>query len=178
MRLNPRERVLALGVLIVILAAATWWIGEPRYVEWRETARTEEALRQRKLIAERLLNQREELHERMDALRRDLPRYPREADVTSQLLRNLQRAADDHGLQLLRREPEEERRIGELYELAITCTWEGTLTALVHFLYTLQTQGAIVDIRHLTIAPVPGSPAQLRGSFTVDYAYSRVGADT
>ncbi len=174
MKLNPRERILATGALIAVLAAVTYWVGEPRYAEWRETAQMEEALRQRKIIAERLLDQRDELHQRMEDLREELPRHPMEADVTSQLLRSLQRTADEHNLQLLRREPEEERQIGELYELAITCTWEGTLDALVHFLYALQTQGAIVDVRHLTIAPVSGAPAQLRGSFTVDCAYSRV----
>ncbi len=178
MKLNPRERMLTIGALVVVLAAVSYWVGESRYAEWRETARMEEALRQRRVIAERLLDQRDDLDRRMEALREGLPRHSMEADVTSQLLRSLQRTADDHGLQLLRREPEEERRIGELYELAITCTWEGTLDALVHFLYALHTQGANVDVRHLTIAPHPGQPAQLRGSFTVDYAYSRVARDS
>ncbi len=173
MTLNPRERKLAIGALAALLVGAAYWIGEPRLTEWRETSRIEEALHGRKMIAEHLLNQREELDERMSALREILPRHSMETDVTAQLLRGLQQTADEHDLQLLRREPEPERQIGELYELSITCTWEGGLDSLVHFLYALQTQGAIVDIKHLTIAPVQGSPAQLRGNFTVDYAYSR-----
>ncbi len=173
MKLNKRESRLAIIALIAVLIGLTYWIGEPRYEAWKQMNEEVDFLLHRQAAAQRLLDQTDDLNERLARLREQLPQHPRDADVTSQLLRNLQQFADEHGLLLLRREPEPERQIGDLYELAITATWEGELSSLVHFLYALQAQGAIVDVRQLTITPVQGTPNRLRGTLTVDYAYSR-----
>lgn len=177
MKLSPRESVLALATLVAVLIGLTFWQGGPRYDEWKKSSQEMEFLLRRQAAAQRLINQREELNERLDRLRERLPQYPVDTDVTSQMLRSLEGAAVQHDLLLLRREPEPERQISDLFELSITCTWEGELSALVHFLYALQTQDAIVDVRQLTITPVQGAPNRLRGNFTADYAYSRKGAD-
>jgi len=174
MKLNQRESRLAVITLVAVLIGLTYWMGEPRYEEWQQNSQEVELLVRRQAAAQRLIDQTGDLNQRLAALREALPRHPRDADVTSQLLRNLQQFADEHGFLLLRREPEPERQIGDLYELAITCTWEGELQSLVHFLYALQSQGAIVDVRQLTITPVQGTPNRLRGTLTVDYAYSRI----
>ena len=176
MKLNPRETRLALITLIVVLVGLTYWIGEPRYREWQQQNEEVELLERRRDAAQRLLDQTADLEGRLAELREALPQYVEGTDVTSQILRNLQQIADEHNFLLLRREPEPERRIGDLYELAITCTWEGELRALVHFLYALQAQGAIVDVRQLTVTPVQGDGSRLRGTLTVDYAYSRTPA--
>lgn len=173
MKLNPRETRLALITLVAVLGGLTFWLGEPRLEAWRENQEHVEMLVRRQVSAQRLLDQKPELDNRLRQLREELPQHPQGTDVTAQLLRNLQQFADQHNLLLLRREPEPERAIGDLYELSITCTWEGELPALVHFFYALQSQGAIVDVRQLTITPVQGSPNRLRGTLTVDYAYSR-----
>lgn len=173
MKLNPREVRLGVIALVAILFGLTYMIGEPRYEAWKQSSDEVEMLVRRQAAAQRLLDQSDDLHRRLSSLREALPQHAREVDVTSQLLRNLQQYADEHDFLLLRREPEAERQIGDLYELAITCTWEGELRSLVHFLYALQSQGAIVDVRQLTITPVQGAPNRLRGTLTVDYAYSR-----
>ena len=178
MKLNQRESRLAVVALVAVLVGLTYWVGEPRYEEWKQNNEEVELLIRRQAAAQRLLDQTPELNDRLAFLREQLPQHPPEADVTSQLLRNLQTFADEHGFLLLRREPEPERPIGDLYELAITCTWEGELQSLVHFLYALQSQGAIVDVRQLTITPVQGAPNRLRGTLTVDYAYSRTAPGT
>lgn len=175
--LSPRETRLAIITLIAVLFGLTFFIGEPRYEEWKQNNQEMELLVQRQAAAQRLLDQTDELEKRLASLREALPRYEEGTDVTAQILRNLQRFADEHNFLLLRREPQPEREIGDLYELAITCTWEGELDALVHFLYALQSQGAIVDIRQLTITPVQRAGNQLRGTLTVDYAYSRTQPD-
>lgn len=173
MNLNPRETRLALITLLAVLGGLSFWLVEPRYEAWRRDQDEAALLLRRQVTAQRLLDQSEELESRLAALREELPQHPQGTDVTAQILRNLQQFADQHNFTLLRREPEPERQIGDLYELAITCTWEGDLTALVRFLYALQAQGAIVDVRQLTVSPVQGAPGQLRGALTVDYAYSR-----
>ena len=175
MKLNPREVRLGLITLIAILAGLTYWLGEPRYSAWQEGQRELELLQRRRELAQRMLDQTEDLETRLAQLRDALPTYPRGTDVTSQILRSLQSTADEHNLLLIRREPEPERQIGDLYELAITTSWEGNLEALVRFLHALHARGAIVDVRQVTISPVQGSPERLRGNLTVGYAYSRTG---
>jgi Tfp pilus assembly protein PilO len=175
MTLNKRETILAVITLFAVLAGGTYWLLEPRLEAWQSANEEVDYLMARHAASQRLIAQRGDLDQRLNVLRERLPQYPVGMDViTSQLLRNLQGFADEHGLTLIRREPEPEREIGDLFEAAITCTWEGELNALVRFLYALQAQGAIVDIRQLTITPVQGAPNRLRGNFTVDYAYSRV----
>lgn len=175
MKMNPREVRLGLIALIAILAGLTYWLGEPRYRDWQESQQEMEMLQRRRDLAQRMLDQTEDLEVRLAQLRAALPSYPQGTDVTAQILRTLQSTADEHNLLLIRREPEPERAIGDLYELAITTSWEGNLEALVRFLFALHTQGAIVDVRQVTISPVQGSPERLRGNMTVGYAYSRAG---
>lgn len=175
MKLNPREVRLGLIALIAILAGLTYWLGEPRYRDWQEGQQELELLQRRRDLAQRMLDQTDDLESRLTELRDALPSYPSGTDVTSQILRNLQSTADENNLTLIRREPEPERQIGDLYELAITTSWEGELDALVRFLYALHARGATVDIRQLTISPVQRSPERLRGNLTVGYAYSREG---
>ena len=46
----------------------------------------------------------------------------------------------------------------------------------MNFLYAQQSQGAVSDVRQLSVQPVAGRdvPAgQLKGTFTIDYAYRR-----
>ena len=84
--------------------------------------------------------------------------------------------AGQHNLTLTRRNPGAERQAGDLYETAISCDWEGDLEALVNFLYAQQAQGAVSDVRQLSVQPVGGRdvPAgHLKGNFTIDYAYRR-----
>ncbi len=173
MKMNPREVRLGVIALIAILAGLTYWLGEPRFRAWQEGQRELELLQRRRDLAQRMLDQTDDLESRLAQLREALPTYPRGTDVTAQILRSLQSTADEHNLVLIRREPEPERRIGDLYELAITTSWEGNLDALVRFLYALYAQGATVDVRQLTVSPVQGSPDRLRGNLTVGYAYSR-----
>lgn len=175
MNLSAREQRLALITLAVILLGLGYVLGESRYGAWREHRQERVVLQRRQAAAEQLLERGGDPERRLAQLRETLPVYPRGTDVTAQLLRRLQQVADEHDFLLLRREPEPERAIGDLFELAISCTWEGELSALVHFLYALQAQGAIVDVRQLTVAPVQGSPERLRGTVTVDFAYSREG---
>lgn len=174
MKLSAREQRLAVIALVAVFGGLGYVLGEARYDIWQESRQERVVLQRRYTAAGQLLERGGDLDQRLAQLRETLPSYPQGTDVTAQLLRRLQQIADEHDFLLLRREPEPEREIGDLYELAITCTWEGTLSALVHFLYALQAQGATVDVRQLTVAPVQGDPERLRGTVTVDFAYSRV----
>ncbi len=171
MRVSRREMVLGWLTLVTLISGATYWVAAPRAEEWREMRKARTGLEQRRVLAERLLGQKGDVNARLGALRKQLPQYPVGQDVTAELLKTLERTARDHGLMLVRREPDKEKSVGDLFEVSINVTWEGNLDSIVHFLYAWQAQGAILDIRQLTIQP--GQPGQLKGNFTVDFAYSR-----
>ncbi len=174
MTLSTREYILAIVTLAVILFGGTFYVGDPMWKEYKSLKEERQRLADRERIARRLLERQGEINERLDALRQEMPTYPAELDVTSQLLKSLQKTADQHGLVILRQEPDRERHVGDLYEMAISCAWQGELNSLIHFLYAMQFQGAIVDFRQLSIAPVRGEGLLLKGNFIVDFAYSRI----
>ena len=96
--------------------------------------------------------------------------------MEAELLQALEKMVGQHNLALTRREAAPERQAGDLFETAITCYWEGDLAALVNFLYAQQSQGAVSDVRQLSVQPAGGKdvPAdRLKGTFTIDYAYRR-----
>jgi Tfp pilus assembly protein PilO len=173
MNLSSREWGLVGATLIAVLIGGTFWLGEPMWKDLQNRRDARSTLQDRKKIAEYLLNQQSEIEARWEALRSRMPIYPLDQDVTSQLLKDLQRNADQYNIALLRVEPGDEESVGDLYELSIQCSWEGTLKALVQFLYKVQEDSGMVDTRSLTITPGRQSRSALKGTIVVDYAYSR-----
>jgi hypothetical protein len=176
MNISTREMGLAWMTTVVLVLAGTYWFGLPRVTMWKDAVKAREALGWKMKEVEHLLGDQTNVNQRLEALRKELPQHPQGKDVTAELLMTLEHTAQEHGLILLRREPEKEKSVDDLYEVAINCSWEGSLDALVHFLYALQIQGAILDTRQLTVTPGQGGPDRLKGNFTVDCAYTRAPA--
>lgn len=173
MKLTSRELVLAFATVLVVVLALTFMIGRPYLDEWRQLAQNWGTLQRRITVAEKTISQKDRWYSELAVIQKDLPRYEMGKDITADLLKMLEQTANVHGLTLLKRDPGEEKSVGQVYEFSITCTWEGTLNSLVHFLYAIQSKGAILDIRQLTVSPDGGSPDRLKGGFTVDAAYTR-----
>lgn len=176
MKLTSREALLAWLTGVTLVLAGTYWFAQPRLQELKDLRKATDALSLRKKEAELLLGRRSEVDGQLAAVRRQLPVHPIGKDVTADFLRTLERLASQNGISLLRREAEPERSTGDIREVSINCNWEGTLDALVRFLYALQTQGAMLDVQQLTVSPIPGGHARLKGTFTVDFAYTREAA--
>ena len=173
MSMSNREMVLAWVTIVALLCGAAYLVAEPRMEELQAKILDREAINLRINEFEKLIAQHDETELKLDEMLGQLPQHPRDVDVTSQLLKELARTAQKHGVTLLRSEPDEEKKLGNLYEVAINCRWEGSLDALVHFLYDLQSQGAIFDIRKISVQPIKESSEKLKGNFVVDCAYSR-----
>lgn len=176
MKIAPREMNLLFATLAVVLLAGTYLALEPHVKEWGDFARQREELEARRDQFRHLLDNRERVEATLDEFRGGLPTYPAGKKVEAELLMGLERMAGEHGLVLTRREADAERAAGDLHETAITCYWEGDLPALVHFLYAQQSQGAVSDVRQLSVQPATGRgepPGRLRGTFTMDFAYRR-----
>ena len=177
MRIAARELNLLGITLAVLLLAATYVALEPRVQEWAAFQEQREDLERRLAMAQRMLDSRDEVEARMAEFRQGLPVFPAGKKAESELMPALETLVKQQGLTLTRRSPPEaERPAGDLFETAITCDWEGDLASLVNFLYAQQSQGAVSDVRQLSVQPTAGRdvPAgRLKGSFTIDYAYRR-----
>ncbi|MDY0145535.1 MAG: hypothetical protein RBS84_06025 [Kiritimatiellia bacterium] len=174
MKIAARElNLLAVTVAVVVLAL-TYWALESKFQEWAEFGERRADLAARRDTAQQLLDSRESVESRLAEFRDTLPVFPAGKQAEAELLLTLEKSLQ--GLIVTRSEAEAEREADDLFETGLTCYWEGDLPALVNFLFAQQAQGAVSDVRQLSIQPASGrnEPAgRLRGTFTIDYAYRR-----
>ena len=176
MKISSRELLLVWLTLVVLIFGLSYWFVQPRVRGWTELGKQHRLAEGRCALAKRLLEQKPSLDERMESLRKKVPSYPADKDVTSDYLKIIEQLAKNSNLSLIQRRPDREKlpKQGRLYELAVDCTWEGDLSALLGFLSALEAQEHIVmDVRDLAVSPVPGKQGRLKGSFALLCMYSR-----
>jgi len=171
MKLNNREILLSWTVLLTVLLLALYLIGAKRWKQDRQLAEERVVLSQRLRDTERLLARRGEVDAQLASMRDRLPKHPPGQDVTADILRDLENTARENKVTLTRRDAERERRAGELLEVSVTCSWEADLDGLVHFLYALESQGVMRQVRQVTVNPAQEN--RLKGNIVVDHAYTR-----
>jgi hypothetical protein len=171
--LNPREWNLLLGTAVVVLLGSTWMAGEPKLAEWTalEQTRTELDLQRRR--SESQIARRDHFLRNMETVKLVLPQYPVNRDLQSEFLQRIQAMAEKSNLLVSGMEPEKEKGVGAsgLFKMAINASWRGGVRELVPFLYDLQIQGVLMDVRQLKVTA--DASGQLRGNLIVDFAYSR-----
>ena len=176
MKIAAREMNLLFATLAVVLLALTYLALEPKLQEWADFGAQREDLEARRAKAQQLLDDREAVESKLAEFRQGLPVFAAGKKAEADLLLALEKMVAQQGLTLTRRNPDAERSAGDLYETSITCDWEGDLTGLVNFLHAQQSQGAVSDVRQLSVQPAGGQnvpEGRLKGSFAMDYAYRR-----
>lgn len=172
MKLSPREQILAVVTLCVVMVGGTWYFGAPALDQMEELRTSRRRAMEEKRVALRLIEQRPSWEARYAELRARIPRYGPADPVTAEMLKTVKRLADEHRVVITRIEPDREKNTGDLFEVAIDCSWEAELEPLIRFLYAVQTHPAMLDVRQLTITPAQGG-GRLRGNVTVFFAFSR-----
>jgi hypothetical protein len=170
--MSPRESVLLLLTAAVALFGISAMLARPKVEEWktlrisqREVAAEIEA--EQELIASRAKWQKE-----FEELSQYLPRYSATKKMDIHWLSIMDNLAAKHKVRISRRQVGDEKRVGDVYEMPIECRdWEGELEPIVRFLFDMQVQGVMLDIRQIFIKPLKG--AKLRGRFTLYCAYTR-----
>ncbi len=176
MTISRRELFLGLATLLLLVVGGTYILGRPLLEKLSIADKQTQTLDEKNRFAARLINQKPDALQQLDELRAGLPKYDAQRPVTAELLKKIKQMADENQLTISRLQPDREAVVGDLSEVAIDCQWEGTLEALTRFLYAVQIQGAILDIRQLGVAPMQGAAGRLKGNFTVHCAFSREGA--
>lgn len=173
MKLSTREMTLSAITIGIVVIGVSWLLGMPLVQRWMDAREQRLRLAQQRTVAERLVAMRPRWEDDYTQLRARIPQHGATDPVTAEMLKMIRRLADEHQMSISRIEPDKEQNIGDLYEVAIDCTWESTLESMVQFLYAVQTQGAILDVRQLTVTPAQGAPGRLKGTFTVFVAFGR-----
>ena len=174
MRFSDREMTLAVVTGSVLLIGGTVLAARPYLAEARD-------LRERQAAAFQELEQDRSLAEdknrwakEMDGLRGKLEKFPAEQRMDVHWLSVMDRKAAQQGVNIARRKAGEEKPAGDVFEMPIECSeWEGSLDALVHFLFELQSEGAMFDVRQLTVKPKGKN--LFRGGFALSCAYVKEG---
>lgn len=173
MTLSKRELYLAGATVLILVFGGSFLLGQPLVRQWKNSATETARLRDENRLNARLIRQQDELTTRLEAIRSRLPRYRPNQQVKAELMQTVKRLADQHQVALTRMEPEEEKQVGDLSEIAINCQWEGSLESVTRLLYAVQADASILDVRQLSIAPAQAAAGRLKGTFAIHCAFSR-----
>jgi hypothetical protein len=146
-------------------------VAKPRIEQWRNLRARQAEVRAGLEADQRLIDERPKWQARYGEIGRKLVAIPPDKKTDAYWLSVMDRAATANALNISKRQAMEEKSMGDVYELPIECQWEGSLPALVHFLFDLQSQGAMFDVRQLLIKPT--AKDLLRGRFVLYCAYTR-----
>ncbi|NOU36011.1 MAG: hypothetical protein HOO88_04515 [Kiritimatiellaceae bacterium] len=173
MKISKRETLLGLTALTAILFGLTYWLAGSRIEAQRQMKAEKTRLLHQIEVHKRILAEKDVWYKRLEELQGQLPLYDEKTAITAELLKLIKRMADEHGLDLVRTQPYREEQTGSLYELGVSCSWEGSLDALVRFLYDLQKQGVRFDVLQLNAQPDAQRDRIIKGSMTIDCAYRK-----
>lgn len=175
MRMSDRELFLATVTGAILLLGGSYLVVKPKWDQMK-LVREEQAQLRREVDQYRdLALQRDKWNKEMESVKGMLAKYPAEQAMDVVWLSKMDGKARAHGVNITRRRAGEEKQVGDVYELPVECSeWDGSLAGLAHFLFDLQTEGAMFDVRQLTVRQVRGS-GQLRGGFTLYCAYIKEG---
>ncbi|MBA4387559.1 MAG: hypothetical protein C0404_06230 [Verrucomicrobia bacterium] len=162
MKLTPRESMLALTTLAVVLYGGGLLFAWPRIDNWKRLSR-EQAQVEAQINKEVAIIKEERLTGRwgkeLAELKKGMPAQKGNVDW----LRIINDMARSHSVTIGKQTPEEPKQVGELYELSIVYSEvQGTHSDMVHFLFDMQAGAAMIDVRELLVKPIPGSMGVMR----------------
>ena len=174
MKISQREMVLGVVTLAAVLAGGTWYVIDGKVDDWKSKAneieKTQQQIRQYKTA----IKMQENWLDDLNALQSNLRVFDTgKRSVAPDLMKTIKGISDQHELDITRTQPYAEKPTGDLFELGINCTWQGSLDALVGFLADLQQQGLRYDVRQLNITPSGKGTGQLKGNMVIHCAYTR-----
>jgi hypothetical protein len=171
MKLSSRESILFLVTFAVVFFCGSFFFVGPKIDEWKSVYRDCKSASAKIESYKRLVAQRHEWQEKFNVLSSHLPQYPADKNLDVHWKGVMDRLAIKHNVKILEHKAGQEKQDGEVYELPIECRrWEGDLESIAHFLFDLQSEGAMLDVRFLRIRVGKGV---LRGAFSLYCAYTR-----
>jgi Tfp pilus assembly protein PilO len=178
MKLNQRETTLLILTLATLLLGGTWYIVKDKMAAF-EAMKQEKTLLQRNIdFSRQTIKRQKQWVKKLTELQSKLRVFSAsQHSVAPQLIRQIKSYALRHGVTIINTTPRKEKIIGDLYELGINCSWEGSQKQLVDFLFELQKNNIRYDVRDLNIKPKRKNTGQLNGSMVIYCAFIRKNLD-
>lgn len=171
MKLSQRETMLALATLAVVLYGGGILFAWPKIDTWKKLAKDQALVIQQIETERKMYTEKDRWTKEFATLKKSLPIQKAGQKMDVYWLSRIDGIASKNGVLLPRRQVGEEKKAGDLYEISIEYREiEGSLSGTVRFLFDLQTEGVMIDVRELMLKP-KGTQA-LRGvSLRVFCAY-------
>jgi hypothetical protein len=174
MKISQREIILGVLTLTAVLSGFTWYIVDSKMEEWHGMANEIEKTEQQISKHQTAIKMQENWLDELNGLQSELPAFDiKKRSVSPDLMKTIKQMSNKHGVDILKNSPYPEKQIGDLFELGINCTWDGTLESMVLFLGELQQQGVRYDVRTLSVAPVGKNSGKLKGNMVIHCAFTR-----
>jgi len=179
MSMSRREQGMIVAIAAVVLFGIPGITAKKQLAAIRDQRDKLSGLAMNRQRESSLMNTADRWLSRYQEVSGQLPVFPPNVNVVDTYwMKRMDNLAEENGVKLLRRESGREMFVGGVYEFSINCrNWEGTLEAFSKFLFALQSEGAMWDIRGLTMRPhrTPASAGagMLEGSYTLYCAYMR-----
>jgi hypothetical protein len=170
---TSREKNMLAVTAVVVLYAAAALTFKKQLANWKTEERVYRTAQKKVQDEKDLIAARDAWAEKYDQMCDLMPIFPYGKDVDTHWLNIMDSAATRNGLSISRRQTGGEKEVGDVFELPIDCKdWEGSLEALVKFLYDVNQEGAMLDVRQLAIRQT-NKPGNLKGTFVLYCAYMR-----
>ena len=174
MNVSKREMTLGVLTLAAILIGSTWYMIDSKVEPWKGKAIQIEKLKQQTRHYQTAIKMQEEWLGELNELQAQLPVFDtQKRSVAPELMKTIKALATKHSIAILKSNPRGEKPTGDLFELGINCTWEGSLDAMVGFLTDLQQQGVRYDARTLSVVPIGKNTGKLKGNMVIHCAFIR-----
>jgi hypothetical protein len=156
----------------VLLFAGTAMVGKSKIDDLKEMRSERDKLNNSIERNKSLVDQKEKWTKRMEAFKGKMPRFPQGKHMDVYWSNEVEKKANANDFKILKYEVGSEHQEGPIYELPIECRdWEGSLDSLVHFLFDLESKGAMLDVRYLRVKPK--NKTIRKGRFSLYCAYMR-----
>jgi hypothetical protein len=174
MKITQREMILGVITLAAVLGGTTWYIVDSKVDTWKAKAGTIEKAEQQIRHYQAAIKMQENWIDELNTLQDGLQEFDAgQRSVSPELMKIIKQISSKHKLDITRSQPYAEKPTGDLFELGINCTWQGSLDAMVGFLADLQQQGVSYDVRQLNVTPVGKNTGKLKGNMVIHCAYTR-----
>lgn len=174
MTISKREMMLGVASLAAVLGGLTWYVVDSKLDDWKAKAAEIEKLEQQVSLHQQAIKMQEDWLDELNELQATLPVFDiNKRSVSPELVKAIKDVSDRYRLEILKSTPHKEKPTGDLFEIGINITWQGTLDAMVRFLTELQQQGVRYDVRTLSVTPVGKNTGKLKGSMVIHFAYTR-----
>lgn len=162
----------AFVVVLYALAVVMWFVSAES--AWKKAAKKYSSAKQAYLKEERLIGEKRHWQEEYENKKAAMPTFEIGKATDTTWLKRMEDTAKANLVLISQDEAKSEIEAGDVLELPIEVrSWEGSLEALVKFMYELEnSDSGMFDIVQLNFKP-SSKKGYLRGSFTLNCAYMR-----